>query len=114
MEKNLVVQEVLIDYLVYIKKVFPTTIGYVFNGELVVRTVKEKIARLVFFLEKHTYSQYKSVMDIYGVDYPEKKNRFEVNYNLLSVRYNSRLVVSITSDEFSYIPTVTGVYLAAR
>jgi len=48
-----------------------------------------------------------------GVDYPEKKNRFEVIYNLLSISYNSRITVSVSVDEKTPIDSVTPIFSGA-
>jgi NADH-quinone oxidoreductase subunit C len=52
-------------------------------------------------------------MEIAGVDYPERAERFEVVYHLLSVTRNHRLRVRVATDEEQPVPTVTGVYPVA-
>ena len=56
---------------------------------------------------------YQQLMEIAGVDYPERAERFEVVYHLLSVTRNHRLRVRVTTDEEQPVPTVTGVYPVA-
>ena len=48
-----------------------------------------------------------------GVDYPEKKNRSELIYNLLSISYNSRITVSVSVDEKTPIDSVTPIFSGA-
>ena len=48
-----------------------------------------------------------------AVDYPERPERFEVVYNLLSVRYNSRIRVKVLVDEVTPVESVAHVYPAA-
>ena len=50
------------------------------------------------------------VADITAVDYPTRANRFEVVYNLLSVRHNSRIRVKTYADEATPVPSITGLY----
>ena len=46
------------------------------------------------------------LIDICGVDYPEREARFEVVYHLLSVKYNSRIRVKVAVDELTPIDSV--------
>ncbi len=57
--------------------------------------------------------EYQQLMEIAGVDYPERAERFEVVYHLLSVTKNHRLRVRVSTDEDHAVPTVTGVYPVA-
>ena len=50
------------------------------------------------------------VADITAVDYPTRANRFEVVYNLLSVRHNSRIRVKTYADEATPVPSITSLY----
>jgi len=56
---------------------------------------------------------YQQLMEIAGVDYPERAERFEVVYHLLSVTKNHRLRVRVSTDEATPVPTVTNVYPVA-
>ncbi len=53
-------------------------------------------------------------MDIAGVDYPTRENRFEVVYNLLSVRYNNRIRVKTYASEVNPVPSVSSLYPGAN
>jgi NADH-quinone oxidoreductase subunit C len=53
------------------------------------------------------------LMDICGADYPERPERFEVIYHLLSLKHNWRVRVKVLADEHSPVPSVTGIYSAA-
>jgi NADH-quinone oxidoreductase subunit C len=57
--------------------------------------------------------EYQQLMEIAGVDYPERAERFEVVYHLLSVTKNHRLRIRVSTDEEQPVPTVTGVYPVA-
>ncbi|HEY5710821.1 MAG TPA: NADH-quinone oxidoreductase subunit C [Allosphingosinicella sp.] len=56
---------------------------------------------------------YQQLMEIAGVDYPERAERFEVVYHLLSVTKNHRLRVRVSTDEATPVPSVTAVYPVA-
>jgi NADH dehydrogenase (ubiquinone) Fe-S protein 3 len=66
------------------------------------------------FLKLHTAAEYTQVSDITAVDYPTKDARFEVVYNLLSVRHNSRLRVKTYADEATPVPSITSLYDGAN
>jgi NADH-quinone oxidoreductase subunit C len=52
-------------------------------------------------------------MEIAGVDYPERAERFDVNYCLLSLTKNRRIKVKVTTDEATPVPSVTGLWPVA-
>ncbi|WP_326913186.1 NADH-quinone oxidoreductase subunit C [Sphingopyxis chilensis] len=54
--------------------------------------------------------EYQQLMEIAGVDYPERPERFEVVYHLLSVTKNHRLRVRVSTDEATPVPTVVPVW----
>jgi NADH-quinone oxidoreductase subunit C len=56
---------------------------------------------------------YQQLMEIAGVDYPERPERFEVNYHLLSVTENHRIRLKVTTDEDTPVPSVTSLWPVA-
>ena len=56
---------------------------------------------------------YQQLMEIAGVDYPERPERFEVVYHLLSVTKNHRIRVTVSTDEEKAVPSVTGLWPVA-
>ncbi|KAJ1966750.1 putative NADH-ubiquinone oxidoreductase 30.4 kDa subunit, mitochondrial [Dispira parvispora] len=71
----------------------------------------EKVAR---FLRDHTGAEYKLMMEITAVDFPDKVNRFELVYNMLSVRYNSRIRIKTYTDETTPVPSLTSLFSSAN
>jgi len=53
------------------------------------------------------------LMDICGVDYPDRAKRFDVVYHLLSLKNNARVRVKVQTDEGTPVPSVVGVHSAA-
>ena len=100
-------------YRDYFKKLFPQTIGYIINSELIIRIPNNNIKRILYFLKNHTQSQYKVLSDICAVDYPWKKNRFEIVYNLLSLRFNSRITIVTAVEEKSIVESIVTIYNVA-
>ena len=84
------------------------------SGELVVAVRLEAIDRVLKFLRDNINCQFKLLMDVCGVDYPERERRFEIVYNLLSLTHNLRIRIKVTCGEDEPVPTVTGVFSSAN
>ena len=57
--------------------------------------------------------EYQQLMEIAGVDYPERPERFEVVYQLLSLTKNHRLRIQVSTDEATPVPSVTSLWPVA-
>jgi len=79
--------------------------------EVSIDVVRESVADVLRTLRDAF--DYQQLMEIAGVDYPERAERFEVVYHLLSVTRNHRLRVRVSTDEERPVPTVTGVFPVA-
>ncbi|RUP44050.1 hypothetical protein BC936DRAFT_150020 [Jimgerdemannia flammicorona] len=86
----------------------------VYKDELTLYVAPTALHPVMTFLRDHTGSQFKQVQDITGVDYPTRKNRFELVYNLLSVRYNARIRVKTYADEVSPVPSLVPLFSGAN
>ncbi|MCD6035385.1 MAG: NADH-quinone oxidoreductase subunit [Rickettsiales bacterium] len=86
----------------------------VIDAALVMTTDAAHVAHVLAFLRDDGRSQFKVLTDITAVDYLEREKRFEVVYNLLSLKFNARLRVKIQADEMTLVPSVTSVYSAAN
>jgi NADH-quinone oxidoreductase subunit C len=80
-------------------------------GEVSIDVARESVADVLRTLRDSL--DYQQLMEIAGVDYPERAERFEVVYHLLSVTKNHRLRVRVSTDEEKPVPTVTAVYPVA-
>ena len=85
--------------------------GFEKVGEVSITVTRDSVADVLTTLRDDF--AYQQLMEIAGVDYPERAERFDVVYHLLSVTKNHRLRVRVTTDEATPVPTVTGVYPAA-
>jgi NADH-quinone oxidoreductase subunit C len=75
------------------------------HGEIVIHVVREAIVEVLRALrDTHEYQQ---LMDIAGADYPSRPERFEVVYCLLSLTRNHRLIIKVSTDEATPVPTAT-------
>jgi NADH dehydrogenase (ubiquinone) Fe-S protein 3 len=93
----------------YVQKVQITA-----GNELEVMIVPEGVVPVLSFLKDHHACQFASLADIAGVDVPAREYRFEIVYNLLSLRYNSRIRVKTYTDELSPVDSCNDVYKAAN
>jgi len=84
------------------------------KNELTLTVRREAIARVLLTLRDEPRCHFKILMDMCGADYPERAERFEVVYHLLSLRHNLRLRVKVTTDEETPVPTVVGVHNSAN
>ena len=70
----------------------------------------ENVDKTLLFLRDYHASQFATLVDVYAIDYPDRESRFEVVYELLSYRWNSRLSVKTNVSETQGIPSVTAVF----
>lgn len=71
------------------------------------------IIPVLTFLKCHHQTQFTNIVDIAGVDVPARENRFEIVYNLLSIRNNARIRVKTYTDELTPIDSVTKIWKGA-
>ena len=83
------------------------------KDELVIRVHPASVPRVLTYLRDDSQCLFKQLMDICGVDYPERARRFDVVYHLLSLTKNHRVRVKVQTDEDTPVPTAVGVYPAA-
>ena len=83
-------------------------------GELMVWTTRDQLVRFMKFLRDDSNCLFKLLVDICGVDYPDEEERFEVVYNLLSLKHNQRIRVKLSTSEDEPVPSVTGVFSVAN
>jgi NADH dehydrogenase (ubiquinone) Fe-S protein 3 len=62
----------------------------------------------------NTAAEFTQVSDITAVDFPTRDQRFEIVYNLLSVRHNARIRVKTYADEASPVPSITSIFDGAN
>ena len=84
------------------------------RGELTVVVARDQIVRVLTELRDDSDSLFEVLIDICGVDYPERENRFDVVYHLLSPRKNQRIRVKCETDEEKPVPSVVAVFPAAN
>ncbi|MEI8394624.1 MAG: NADH-quinone oxidoreductase subunit C [Rhodospirillaceae bacterium] len=84
------------------------------NGELVLTARRERIVAVLTFLRDDPACLFQQLMDICGVDRPAREARFEVVYNLLSLKHNRRIRVKLSAAEGESVCSVTSVFKGAN
>jgi len=82
-------------------------------GEVVAHAGRDGLVTLMTMLRDDPRFAFEQVMDICGVDWPQRPERFEVVYNLLSVSLNQRLRVIVSTGELLPVPSVHEVWPVA-
>ena len=83
------------------------------NDELVIHAKPDCIVPVLQFLRDDRECEFTTLIDICGVDYPERAERFDVVYVLLSLRQNNRARVKIAVEDEQIVPSVTGLFSTA-
>jgi len=83
-------------------------------GEITLTVRREVVVDALRALRDTPGLEYQQLMEIAGADYPERAERFEVNYHLLSLTKNRRIRVKVLTDEVSPVPSATGLWPVAN
>jgi NADH-quinone oxidoreductase subunit C len=82
-------------------------------GEITLIVKRDSIVDVCRALRDTPGLEYQQLMEMACVDYPERAERFDVNYCLLSLTKNRRIKVKVTTDEATAVPSVTGLWPVA-
>ncbi|GFU59894.1 NADH dehydrogenase iron-sulfur protein 3, mitochondrial [Nephila pilipes] len=107
----------LSEYGVYLAECLPKYVQKIqicHGDELEIMIPPDAVIPVLTFLKDHHLAQFESLVDIAGVDVPTREYRFEVVYNLLSLRYNARIRVKTYTDELTPIDSVCEVHKGAN
>lgn len=83
-------------------------------GEITLQVAPAEIVATLTALRDHPVLRFTTLIDICGADYPERAQRFDVVYHLLSMRRNARVRVKLQTGEMQPVPTTIGVYPASN
>ena len=83
-------------------------------GELTLTVARDRINDVLTTLRDDPALRFECLIDICGVDYPARAERFDVVYHLLSLRKNLRLRIKVTTDEDTPVPSAIPVFPAAN
>jgi len=110
-------RETLTDFGKYVAECMPKYVQKVqltAGDELEILIAPEGLLPVMSFLKDHHNAQFANLVDIAGLDMPTREYRFEVVYNLLSLRYNARIRVKTYTDEMTPLDSIDEVFKAAN
>jgi NADH-quinone oxidoreductase subunit C len=83
------------------------------RGEPILHVTPDGLIPVMQALRDDPECLFKLLIDITAVDYPKRSNRFEVAYQLLSVKRNQRIRVKVFTDEVTPVPSIVSVFSSA-
>ena len=86
----------------------------VMNGELNISVAPSNIASFVEFLRTDNRCKFSTLVDITGVDYPDRTKRFDVVYHLLSMYQNHRIRLKVSIRESEAVDSIVSVHPSAN
>jgi NADH-quinone oxidoreductase subunit C len=84
------------------------------HGQLIATVAAERIVPALTRLRDDPELLFEQLIDVCGVDYPDRPKRFDVVYSLLSVSKNQRLRIKVETDEDTPVPSAVPVYPSAN
>ncbi len=84
------------------------------NNELSVESSKSDFIKIILFLKDHPNTSFDVLVDICGVDYPNRKFRFEIVYQLLSISLNLRMKLKLKVQEDESVESLSSIYPCAN
>lgn len=83
------------------------------KDELVMHVALDSLIEVLRFMRDDKECLFTVLVDVCGVDFPDRPDRFEVIYNLLSMRQNTRARIKVCVEEDQIVPSATGVFSSA-
>ncbi|KQZ62894.1 NADH dehydrogenase [Rhizobium sp. Root149] len=107
--------EALNDFAAYVNEARPGLVASsaIAYDELTLNTTPENLIALLTFLRDDVQARYVNLVDIAGVDWPQRARRFDVVYHLLSPSQNARIRVKVQCGEDEAVPSACAVYPGA-
>ena len=84
------------------------------NGQLVYRCELDKLFETLVLLKNTETLNFCQLTDLTAVDYPDRLQRFEIVYQLLSIENNERVRIICSIDDGQIVPSVTSIYKSAE
>lgn len=83
-------------------------------GQLTITVQRDSIVDVVTFLRDDPLCRFIAFLDVCGVDFPERDERFEVVYHFLSPHLNQRVRIKLSADDETPVPSITNVFAGAN
>ena len=104
----------LVENFKIIAKVLPILKIQLHHKDICIVIKKKDLTNVLMFLKNHIKYQFKILSCISGVDYPSHKHRFKIVYELLSIRFNTRLRVKVFTHELMPVESISNLFSAAN
>lgn len=101
-------------YVKKLTKLLPIQTYRVIGQEMIICVAKEYLIFALTFLHHHTNGNFNLLTCISGVDYPNREERFEVVYELLSIDHNSRIRVKTYTNEINPLFSIVNIFPCAN
>lgn len=105
--------ELLIKSVRSFLKIFPVENVSFYNNDIILTISSCYLLQILKFLKQHTHTQFYVLVSITVVDSLHNSNRFELNYELLSLKFNNRLRIKVYLNELSFINSCEKLFPAA-
>jgi len=112
-QKNIFSTKLLLKFSVDLLEMLPIFSLKIIDGKIFCVVAKNNILNIITFLKNYFGFQFKVLTMISGADFPHQINRFEIAYELLSIKYNTRLKVKCFVHEASEISSIFSIFLSA-
>ena len=102
--------------LVHLQHLFGDSINdaNISDGQIILRTIPSSLINLLTGLRDDVMASFNQLIDLTAVDYPERPERFEMVYQLLSMKNNMRLRILMPVSEGHAAPSIVGLFKAAN
>lgn len=100
----------ILEFFKNLKKCIPINSLFLIGNELIIIADDKILLNTLLFLKNYENSRFDLLVDICGVDFPNKKNRFEINYILLSMSNNQRIRIKTYTHETGSIPSINEIF----
>jgi len=104
---------IILENLKYISNTCPVKKIQINNSDLTFLVKTNQVLDILLFFKNHILCQFKLLTCISCVDYPNNKHRFHIIYELLSIRFNSRIKVKVCSHELMAVDSSDKIFSAS-
>ena len=100
----------------YLIDLAPTYINYINinKSEISVNIKSLNLIPMIYLLKNHNNFKFTQLIDLCGVDYIQKKKRFEVIYNLLSIKFNIRIRIKVQTTELEPLDSISNIFFSGN
>mgnify|MGYP001198780402 FL=1 len=84
------------------------------HNQLYIDTDKDDFVDVILFIKTNQDTKFRQLTDITVIDYPEKNQRFELVYLLLSHEFNQRIILKYSINENEVVSSLTNIFPSAN